>query len=212
MKNKRSALIYKICIFIYIVTLMICFYYHYQNHNNYALNMGIVALFTPFLMPLAFYLLKWKMSDYIKIANIVFVYFASVIGSCAYGYSIPYFDKVVHFFSGLIASTIGIVIFQQIKHMKKINNKEDYYIFLIFINAINLSVAVLWEFYEYFMLVFFNNDCINHFKTGVHDSLTDMICAFAAGLFITYSVIRYYKTNHKGFFIQIADDIYDQNQ
>jgi len=34
------------------------------------------------------------------------------------------------------------------------------------------------------MLVFFNHDCIRHYTSGVHDALTDMICAFLGGVVV----------------------------
>ena len=74
-----------------------------------------------------------------------------------------------------------------------------------------MAIALLWEFYEYSMLIFFNNDCINHYTTGVHDSITDMLCAFTAGLIITTLVVRYYKTGKKDFFISLYEKFYDMN-
>ena len=53
----------------------------------------------------------------------------------------------------------------------------------------NMAVAQLWEFYEYVMLIFFKNDCINHYTQGVHDSNTDMLCATA----VSYTHLDVYK-------------------
>lgn len=206
---KSISIRYKISVIIYILTLAICTYFNYQSNNYYGLQMIIVSIFLPFLIPLIFNLFKWKMTEKIKLTNIVFIYFASVIGSCANGYSVSYFDKIIHFFSGLLATTLAMIIFSKTKHIKKIKNKEDYRIYLIFINAFNMLVASIWEFYEYLMLVFFNNDCINHFTSGVHDCMTDMMCAFVGGLLITFGIIQYYKKDKSNFFIQLVEEMDD---
>lgn len=208
--NKRNKLLY-LSIFIYIVTSIYAFIYNYQIGDMRGIGMGIVALITPWLIPLAFKLVKLKASDEIYILNIIFVYFASLVGSCLGGYGLPFFDKVLHFSSGLFATILAMMIYSWIKHTKKPETKADTAIFYIFINALNMAIALLWEFYEYSMLIFFNNDCINHYSTGVHDSITDMLCAFTAGLLITCLVVRYYKTGKKDFFISLYEKFYDMN-
>ena len=70
---------------------------------------------------------------------------------------------------------------------------------------------MLWELFEYMMLILFNNDCINHYKTGVHDSMTDMLCALVAGIIIIFMIKRSYQQKKKYFLLQLCDDFYDQN-
>lgn len=211
MEDNKYRWIYQIEIVIYILTLIICSYLNYQSNYQYGIKMGFVAIFTPFIIPLFFKLLKWQMTYRVRIVNITFMYFASLIGSSYYGYSIPLFDKLMHFISGILTTIFAILLFCKIKQSKKITNESDYQIFLIFINALNLAIAVLWEFYEYLMLIFFNNDCIHHYSSGVHDSLTDMMCAFVAGLLITIMIIRYYRNGKSNFLISMYEEMYDLN-
>lgn len=75
----------------------------------------------------------------------------------------------------------------------------------------NMSIALCWEFYEYSMLVFFNNDCINHTTTGVHDSLTDMLCATIVGLWMTYFIYRFNKTKKSTYLIRMTQKLIDDN-
>ena len=53
-----------------------------------------------------------------------------------------------------------------------------------------MAIALCWEFFEYAMLIFFNNDAINHYTQGVHDSMTDMLCATIAGLLLTIWIMK----------------------
>ena len=61
------------------------------------------------------------------------------------------------------------------------------------------------------MLILFNYDCINHYKTGVHDSMTDMLCALVAGTIIIFLIRRFYRQEKKHFLLRLCEDFYDQN-
>lgn len=198
-------------IFIYACTWIYGLYHNLQIANLNGVGMGFVALLTPCIVPVLFKVLKLKPVYEIYIINVLFVYFASLVGSCYGWYGYPMFDKVLHFCSGWFMTLIGVMVFCKIKHVKKIKDPADYSVFLLFINCMNLAVAVLWEFYEFLMLVFFNNDCIHHFDTGVYDSMTDMMCAFVAGLIMTFWIVRYYKSGKKNFFIHVYESFYDKN-
>lgn len=210
-RQKQDKLILQLCIIIYILTSITGFYLNYVNNNLTAFFMIFVALITPFIIPCLFHLFKLKATNEIYIINLIFMYFASLIGSSFNGYSIPFFDKILHFSSGICASLLAVILFYIIKKEKKITSRQDYKIFLLFVFNTNLAIAMLWELYEYMMLILFNNDCINHYKTGVHDSMTDMLCALLAGIFIIFLINRYYKHKKKHFLLQLCENFYDQN-
>lgn len=62
------------------------------------------------------------------------------------------------------------------------------------------------------MLVAFQNDCIHHYDSGVHDSMTDMLCAFCAGLFVIGQLVRWLKNGKKGFFVNLCERFYLENR
>lgn len=213
MKDKKNLwYILYVIIVIYVITLAYSFYYNYvELHSMNGVGMTFVAILCPLIAPILFKLCKWKPVVEIYIISTAFCYFASLIGSCLGGYSILYFDKVVHFCSGLFATLLAIMIFSILKKTKTAQTKEDYHLLIVFINALNLAIAVIWEFYEYAMLIFFNNDCINHYTQGVHDSITDMLSAFIGGILITMFVIQRYKKGTPNFFTNIPERFYELN-
>lgn len=151
----------------------------------------------------------WYMKFYI-LSN-VFTYFASVWGGALDAYRLYGFDKALHFSSGWLITTAAVILYFTIKGDRKFQSKREFAIFLIFINAVNMAVAQLWEFYEYVMLIFFKNDCINHYTQGVHDSITDMLCATVAGIGLTVFLVLYYKNGRRSFFVNIYEKFYDRN-
>lgn len=209
--NNKIKNVNKILIVIYVVTLLYSFYNAFTTNNNSAIGMSFVAILCPFLTPIVFKILKWKMVDEVMCVNIIFMYFASLIGSCLGGYSTSWFDKVVHFSSGFLACLIGVIIYYYIRKEKKARDNSDFILLVIFMNCFNMAVALLWEFYEFMVLVLFNNDAIRHYTTGVYDSMSDMLLATISGLALTFIYYRYYKNNKNNFLINIYESFYEAN-
>lgn len=212
--NKQEKFLKKIlyaCVVIYIITLVYALYHNFMVKDYTALGMGFVAMLTPLIVPVAFKLFHFKPVYEIYIISTIFVYFASLIGSSFHWYSYTGFDKVLHFSSGIFLLTLAVILYFYIRKSNKITTQEDRAIFIIFINAVNMAIAVCWEFYEYAMLIFFNNDCINHYTQGVHDSITDMMCATVAGILLTLLIIRYLKTGKGNFFTNVYEKFYERN-
>ena len=196
---------------IYVITLLYSFYHSWQIQDMNALGMSVVACITPWIVPVIFRLFHWKPIYEILICNITFVYFASLIGSCFHGYSVLGFDKVLDFSSGLLLTIAAVILFMVIKKSAHIDDPDDYRLFLLFINAMNLAIAVCWEFFEYAMLIFFQNDCINHYTQGVHDSITDMMCAGVGGLLVTLCIVHAYRHHHDNFITRLCEKFYILN-
>lgn len=199
MKNKKTNFIYKSFILIYLISLVYAFY---LNWGGKYFSMTIVACLTPFIMPLLMKLLKIEVPQEFYIINIIFVYFASLWGSCLGGYHLPYFDKFTHFFSGIIFCEIAYIFY---KHF--LPNEKRKFLMFIFINALNAMIALFWEFYEYALLFFFNYDAINHYSTGIHDSITDMLVAVIGSFILSLYLTHYDQRNDNHFFIKLAKNI-----
>ncbi|MEF9962218.1 MAG: DUF2238 domain-containing protein [Erysipelotrichaceae bacterium] len=211
MSKQNLKKILSLCVLIYMITLAYAFYDNIIDQDMNGVAMSFVATMCPLIVVIAFKIFRFKPIEEIYIISTAFCYFASLIGSCLGGYSILYFDKVVHLCSGIFATLLALILFSAIKRCKKARTKEDYHLLIVFINAFNLAVAVFWEFYEYAILIFFNNDAIHHYTQGVHDTITDMLSAFLGGLFITYWVIRHYQSGKDNFFTNISEKFYEIN-
>lgn len=212
--TKKEILLKKIlyiCITIYVITLVYALYHNWMIKDYGTLGMSVVAIFTPFIVPVCFKLFRFQPVYEIYIISTIFIYFASLVGSSYHWYSYTGFDKVLHFCSGIFALILAVILYFYIRKSNTFENKAEKTIFLIFINVVNMSVALVWEFYEYAMLIFFNNDCINHNTQGVHDAMTDMLCATIAGFLFTLLIIRYMKNGKSNFFINIYEKFYQRN-
>lgn len=199
------------CIAVYAVTLLYAVYHNVKLQDDGALGMTLVAALTPLIIPAAFRLLHFTPVYEIYIVSTIFTYFASLLGSSFHWYSYTGFDKVLHFSSGWFITTLAVILYFCLKKTNQFPDKRDYHVFLVFINAVNIAVGELWEFFEYAMLIFFNNDCINHYSQGVHDTITDVMCATTAGILLTLLIMRYHTYGKRNFFTNVYEKFYERN-
>lgn len=209
--SKKEKRIVAGLIIIYCLTLAYSFLINYEKRMiSPRFNMTFVAIICPLILPLLFKILKWKPVFEIEVVNLVFCYFASLIGSCLGGYSTAYFDKIMHFGSGFIGIEIAMLLYCYLNKNVELKRSE-LGLFVVFINAVNLSIAALWEFYEYAILVFFNNDAINHYTSGVHDSMGDMIVCLLGGMIVTGILYHSYTKHQTNFFVDLIKKFYRIN-
>ena len=206
--NKLKKICYKGCIVLYGLTVLFALYQSWNLKEGFL--MILLSCLLPFVFPVLFFLSGLHMTTDMKLINIIFIYFASLIGSNLGGYNVFLYDKIVHFMSGIVVMLIAYIIYQSFVTESLQSHISPSFLY-IFLNAVNLSVGTLWEFFEYFMLIFFNNDCIRHYATGVHDSITDLLCCFVGG--ILFSIILYmnHKKSHQTIFDNIVLGFYTAN-
>ena len=76
---------------IYLAVSAVGFVMNVQRQDMQAVGMGVVALITPWIVPVVMRLCRLKMTEEIWIIDLLFTFFASLIGSCFGGYGVPFF-------------------------------------------------------------------------------------------------------------------------
>lgn len=206
MKSK-DRLFLKITVVGYIVALV--YSYYLNTHGLPYLFMVPVSVIVPFILPFVFKLIKIKCTDKIMILNLIFCFFASIVGSTYGGYQWPFYDKIIHGWSGFLLTVVAYVIFCVVKHIRRIDNREDLHLMYIFVNMTNIALSTCWELYEFCMLVFFNNDAIRHYSSGVYDAMTDIISALIGGLILTLFLYASYKKQKSNKITLLYEEVYD---
>ena len=193
--NKTQKKILIIIYFIYYLLLIIATYISIKNNYPNTI-IALVAMISCWILP---FLFKFKITFTMYILNIIFVFISNIWGSMLDGYSISYFDKCLHFTSGILLTECSFMIY--IYLIQKINlNKKETLLCILFINSLNMMIAVVWEFIEFGCLIFLNNDAIHHYSSGVYDSMQDMLVAFIGGLIVTSILIYDFKYEKKSIF------------
>lgn len=128
-----------------------------------------------------------KISNQVETIYLIFIFFAHLLGSILDFYqTILYYDKIMHLLSGLLSALLGFVLLVKMKHYKSKNIVFN----IIFVIAITLSIAALWEFYEFTFDYLFSKDAQNVTTTGVGDTMGDMIMAFIGSIVVSIEYLR----------------------
>lgn len=134
---------------------------------------------------------KIKIDDGINFIYILFIFTAHFLGVTVELYNkIYWFDKFTHFLSGIVSAFGSIFIIAKSK--KNGNLKFD----ILFIIAMTLMVASLWEMFEYTSSCLFDVDPQRVKLTGVSDTMQDIIVAFLGGIIVSICYYFEHKDNH----------------
>ena len=153
-----------------------------------------------FLLPLPqliFRILRLKPVQQIYAAVYVFLFLSYTCGLVMGFYGkFVYYDKGVHFFSGIVFSFFALIFFYYLKPKKEIA-ANDFRLASAFSFAISIAIAALWEIAEYFYAFISGLDPQNVLATGVDDTMIDMIVCTAGALLFLYSIRLYYKMGRR---------------
>ncbi len=173
---------------IIVLSFVICNIYTviYLRDKDYLLIVSSILIsIVPFFAHIINKRAKRKLSESIKAVAFTFYFFSAVLGTIGDYYAkVLFYDKFTHFTSGILISWLFIRVYQSLFKVR--DNRLS--IRLLFMNSFNISIAALWEVFE------FTSDFIigREFQKGLVDTMTDMIAAILGGLIMT--VIYIYKS------------------
>ena len=176
-KLRRGFLIaIKLCLLVYaILTGIRCLV-----DPGYSKYGGFLAgLFLPFIPNIVEKVFKCKFAFRIELLYYAFIFVALDMGICMDLYkTVPYFDKTVHFCSGVFSALVGHYALVYFKV-----NKSPKLFKAMFIMFFSIAIAVLWEFFEFGCDKFLGQSMQQLISVGVDDTMFDLICAtVGAGL------------------------------
>lgn len=146
----------------------------------------IITITLPYIIERIF---KRKISLGIKTSYIVFVFLAQFIGVTVELYNkIQYFDKFTHWLSGILTALLSLTVLCVLK----MYDRKKIIFNIIWMIAITLSIACLWECFEYGANIMFGGDAQRVATTGVNDTMQDMLVALLGSIIV--SVMYLYET------------------
>ncbi|MBE6153245.1 MAG: DUF2238 domain-containing protein [Firmicutes bacterium] len=176
------------------VSIFSIFYLFFGNHEKTIYkNLIIISIIPVMLIPsLLNKFSKFKINPEIEFVYLIFIFFGHFLGSVLnFYYKIGIYDKLIHGLSGVMTSILAVVILVK----SKCYENNPIWVNILFIISVTLSVAAFWEFFEFINDNIFSKDAQKVIKTGVDDTMTDMIMAFIGS--IIYSVMYFIETKTK---------------
>ena len=146
------------------------------NYNKWG---GVIAgLALPFLPPVVEKVYKSHISFRIQLVYYVFLFISLDLGICLDWYkTAPYFDKAVHFGSGVLSALVGYYALVYFKVMK---NPRGFKI--LFIVSLCMLIAVGWECFEFASDKFLGQHMQQLISVGVDDTMFDLLAAAAGSI------------------------------
>lgn len=151
------------------------------------LTLPPVALFPYFIQRIG----KIKIPDMLESLYMIFIFFAYFLGSIMKLYGkISYYDLIIHCTSGILSAMFAYYLY------KMVNKKEEnLFTSILFVLGVTALIAVSWEIFEFVCDKIFKKDAQYVQKTGVDDTMTDMIVALIGA--ILYDILYYLQVKKK---------------
>jgi hypothetical protein len=168
----------KINIGLLLISILVCivyFFIYLVKNDVFMAISSISAVALPFIPYIIEKMFNIKFPNTVKLGYLMLVFFGVVIGTVVDLYDIsPGYDKIVHFFSGMMISMITIYI---LKYIYK-DNKQNMFIYILLILIFNVAAAGFWEIIEYTYDLVFNGNA----QRGLTDTMQDMISALLGSI------------------------------
>lgn len=167
-------------LFVFFICFMV--YILISSYNTLSLSklLTVFCILPLIMIPFLLDKLRWyHMNEILIFIYYLFLILALVLGSILGVYhKIWWFDLFTHFLSGIITSILAFIILEKNKFVNK-NNKLFCLIFILFFT---ISIATCWEYFEFTSDKLFKIDVQLVAKTGVDDTMTDMLIATLGGI------------------------------
>ena len=160
------------------------------HHNSLvALNSFGTLILIPGLC-LVRRLFHWTGGRQLETYIYIFIYLSWTLGGAGGLYGlIPYYDKAVHFLSGLFVALLGLVLFRMLesRHSRDGENKATGCMF-VFFNSVAFSG--LFEICEFVLDLITHSELQHVLDTGVTDTMQDIIACTLGALVFLFLMIR----------------------
>lgn len=166
---------------------IVCFLYFLCNGNIAKTLQPVLIVVTLILIKVLKNILKLDFFPALRFSILLFIFIAMFLGNEFDFYSlIPPLDKIEHFFSGIILTFIGVVIYN---HINRNENalKINPFTKVLFCLFFSIAMAGCWEIYEFTMDRLLGLRSQNN---SLLDTMLDIICgtsgAIIASIYLHY--------------------------
>lgn len=160
------------------------FTYLLRDGDSYLFQKSLLGLPLLLLPTLVFRIFRLKTCHQLNFWVYLFIFLAHTIGITITHYNIPYYDKAMHTLSGVFVAFLALCCFYFFKPGREIDRKDGP-LCCLFVFAVSMAVAGLWEIGEYTVSCIDGSDPQLVLSTGVGDTMQDMIvCMVGTLLFV----------------------------
>ena len=145
-----------------------------------------------------------------ELAAILFIFGSLFLGSAVGFYNLFWWwDILLHGFSAILLGIIGLLMVWILNHNEKVDISLNPVFICIFSFSFAVAIGVLWEIYEFAFDSFFGADMQ---KSGLVDTMWDLIVDTSGALLVSMSAYIYYRTGHKSRLINEIQEFLSLNK
>ena len=124
----------------------------------------------------------------------IFLFMHFMLGEAANFYKLfLWYDNLLHISSGIIVGLVGFVIIYFFLYTQRI--EANPILVVVFSVSFSLAAGVLWEIFEFFMDMILG---FNMQKSGLNDTMTDLIINFIGACIVGIGAYRYLTKDEDG--------------
>ncbi len=207
----RFRIINKYFIIIYIIISISLGIYNIFFSTSYYIMLSFASILFLLVPKIINKILKLKTVHILDFTIYLFSFLSFTIGMVLNGYSrIFQYDKLVHTLSGIFFSLLGLSFYYVLKPIKELE-KSDYSIASYFSVSFSLSIAVIWEIYEYVIDKILHTDPQRVLTTGINDTMIDMIVCLIGSLIMWWAIYLFYKKDKTNFLMCVFENFFKIN-
>lgn len=172
MTKIKQTLLYLIR-FCFVVFALLCFVWILVDPNYNKWGGVLAGLGLPFLPVLVGKIFKHEVPFRIQLLYYIFLFVALSLGICLDLYkNVPFFDKAVHFGSGIMSAIVGYYTLVYYK-----TTKTPRFYRGVVIVGVCMMIAVAWEIFEFSCDKFLGQNMQQLVTPGVDDTMFDLLAA-----------------------------------
>lgn len=202
--NSRNTIYKKICLVIVAIYVGVTIYTMITgaiDKDFFVLFFSACSVLVLFLPSLACRLFKLKPCYDLYMVYYLFFFFCLPFGNSLEAIAwLPGFDKILHFSSGFVGAVTALVAYRILRRKEPFSVKREFATMAWFSFCVNVTIAAVWELYEYAIFYFLHIDAINFATTGINDTMQDILVCLIGGIVLILLFARYCKKDKAEFF------------
>jgi len=175
--------------------------------------LGLITLAFLLICPLAEIILRVKLDEAMRTFVVLFSLFAFNIGTVMEWYiKYEYYSFFIHGISGILYTQIGFYIYFIVTGKKEVDLRKNWILALSYAVFFTMTIAAVWEIFEYFTYLITGRDVQHTLDTGIHDTMLDLISCLAGSIFMAVNYLIYVWKEKQSFFVRMISEFYEKNK
>jgi hypothetical protein len=159
---KKDISEHKILFFVYLIIRLLVIAVmieELRERNIYNVFLCVLSLILFLIPSFVEKHIKIDVPDTMEVIILLFIFSAEILGEISsYYLTFPYWDTMLHTVNGFLCAAIGFALIDILNNSDRFAMKMSPVFVVLSSFCFSMTIGVIWEFFEFFMDVFFHTD------------------------------------------------------